>query len=166
MCLSLGLPLITYTFEGSHSCILPPLASNLTTPLLCSPPPAHPAQRDPVKTVPKLSCQALLTSFWISLLRAEIFIFMSSSSWSGKGCTWGLASDSSGDGNTKSARGMYHLQSYCWCFLQTSPEGQVSQREAGSSVLNHWAQNQKITQMGSTENSAEVRRMAALQELG
>ena len=64
-------------------------------------------------------CQALLTSFWISLLRAEIFIFMSSSSWSGKGCTWGLASDSSGDGNTRSARGMYHLQSYCWCFLQT-----------------------------------------------
>lgn len=86
--------------------------------------PDTPSSKGPKEKAPppsQLRYQALLTSFWISLLRAEIFIFMSSSSWSGKGCTWGLASDSSGEGNTRSARGMYHLQSYCWCFLQTSP---------------------------------------------
>jgi len=34
--------------------------------------------------------------------------------------TWtcGQCSDSSGEGNTRSARGTYHLQSYCWCFLR------------------------------------------------
>lgn len=83
------------------------------------PPPGHTQFKGPTSLWPP-RCPALLTSFWISLLRAEIFIFMSSSSWSGKGCTWGLASDSSGDGNTRSASGMYHLQSYCWCFLQPS----------------------------------------------
>lgn len=62
---------------------------------------------------------ALLTSFCTSLLMAEIFIFMSSSSWSGMTCTCGQCSDSSGEGNTRSARGTYHLQSYCWCFLRT-----------------------------------------------
>lgn len=59
-----------------------------------------------------------LTSFCTSLLMAEIFIFMSSSSWSGMVCTCGQGSDSSGAGNTRSASGTYHLQSYCWCFLQ------------------------------------------------
>lgn len=49
---------------------------------------------------------------------AEIFIFMSSSSWSGMTWTCGQCSDSSGEGNTRSARGTYHLQSYCWCFLR------------------------------------------------
>lgn len=105
--------------------------------------PGTPSSKDPNKNG-LLHCpswgQALLTSFWISLLRAEIFIFMSSSSWSGKGCTWGLASDSSGDGNTRSARGMYHLQSYCWCFLQTNQREMWAREEFGSSGLNCWNQ--------------------------
>lgn len=80
-------------------------------------PVSHPCSRarhPPPQRVPHPS----LTSFCTSLLMAEIFIFMSSSSWSGMTWTCGQCSDSSGEGNTRSARGTYHLQSYCWCFLQ------------------------------------------------
>lgn len=56
-------------------------------------------------------------SLWISLRRCEILTFMVSSSSSG---TWGMwrGSVSSGPWKVSSVRGMYHLLSYCWFFLQ------------------------------------------------
>lgn len=53
-------------------------------------------------------------SFCISLFKADILIFISSISCSGRTCTLGQESESSRVWKVKSARGMYHLHSYCW----------------------------------------------------
>lgn len=57
-------------------------------------------------------------SFWISLFRREILIFISSISCSGKTWTLGQESESSRVWKVKSANGMYHLHSYCWWRLR------------------------------------------------
>lgn len=60
---------------------------------------------------------AVTFSLCISFLICEILIFMASisSSW-----TWGMgvASESSMVWKVRSDSGMYHLQSYCWLFLE------------------------------------------------
>lgn len=60
----------------------------------------------------------LLTfSLWISLRRCDIFTLMASSSSSGT-CGTVSGSASSRLWKLSSVKGMYHLQSYCWFFLQ------------------------------------------------
>jgi len=53
-------------------------------------------------------------SFCISFFKAEILIFISSISCSGRTWMLGQESESSKIWKVKSARGMYHLHSYCW----------------------------------------------------
>lgn len=79
------------------------------------------------------SVQPNTFSLWISLRRCEILTFMASSSSSG---TWGMVSGSvsSGPWKVSSVRGMYHLLSYCWFFLQWGNE----KRYKGRSRLINW----------------------------
>lgn len=57
-------------------------------------------------------------SRWMSLLIWEILIFKASSSSSGTTGMLGTASNSSTVWKLRSVSGMYHLQSYCWVFLE------------------------------------------------
>lgn len=57
-------------------------------------------------------------SRWMSFLIWEILIFMASSSSSGTSGMLGTASASSTVWKLRSVSGMYHLQSYCWLFLE------------------------------------------------
>lgn len=61
-------------------------------------------------------------SFCISFFKTEILIFISSISCSGRTWMLGQVSESSRVWKVKSARGMYHLHSYCWWRLQGDRE--------------------------------------------
>lgn len=70
-----------------------------------------------------INANRITFSFCISLLVTEILIFISSISCSGRTWTLGQESQSSRVWNIKSARGMYHLHSYCWWRLQKDRKG-------------------------------------------
>lgn len=72
-------------------------------------------------------------SFCISLFKTEILIFISSISCSGRTWILGQESESSRVWKVKSARGMYHLHSYCWWRLQMDRKEEESNNHTTNS---------------------------------
>lgn len=80
-----------------------------------------------------MGCAENTFSFWISLRMCDILTFRASSSSSGT-CGTVSGSTSSGLWKVSSVRGMHHLLSYCWFFLerQEQHDGKRQDKIAGS----------------------------------